>query len=147
MPTLIVETKINAAPEICFQLVRQASAETSSQIIHGDFEKGQTITFQSSFFGFKQTLIVEVTEFKKGIFFVDEMTIGNFKEFRHIHEFVLLKDSQTLLKDIFEWKSHFGIFSRIIDEIFLRKQFRKIVVRRNQRLKDISETKITENIC
>jgi hypothetical protein len=139
MPTLIIETRINAVPEICFDLIRRASAETSEQKIIGEFEKEQIVIFQSSFFGFKQSLTVEVIEFERPKMFVDEMTAGNFKEFRHVHEFNFQKDNETVLKDIFEWTSRFGIFGRMFDEVFLKKRLRKIVIRRNRRLKQIAE--------
>lgn len=139
MPTLNIETKIIASPDVCFDLVRQASAETNEQKIVGDFKKGQIVIFHSSFLGFKQKLEIKVTEFEKPKIFVDEMLTGNFKAFRHIHEFVLQNDSQTSLKDTFEWISPFGIFGRIVDEVFLKKRLREIVVRRNRRLKQIAE--------
>ncbi len=139
MPTLIIETKINAVPEVCFELIRKAGAETSSQIIGGEFKKGQSVIFRSSFLGFRQNLTVVITEFQRPKIFVDEMTAGNFKTFRHIHEFTLQNNSRTLLKDTFEWISPFGIFGRIVDEVFLKKRLREIVVRRNRRLKQIAE--------
>ena len=142
MPTLIIETRINAAPETCFDLIRQASRETNVQTINGAFEKGQTVTFQSSFLGFEQNLTLEITEFERPKIFIDEMIKGNFKTFRHTHEFTLQNNSQTLLKDVFEWTSPFGIVGRIFDEMFLIKRLRKISLRRNQRLKQISETYI-----
>lgn len=139
MPTLIIETKINSLPEVCFDLIRTASAETNQQLIIGDFASGQKVTFQNSLFGFKQNLTVEITGFERPKIFIDEMTAGNFKTFRHVHEFVLQNGSQTLLKDTFEWISPFGIFGRIIDELFLKKRLRETVVGRNQRLKQIAE--------
>lgn len=139
MPTLIIETTINAAPKICFDLVRRASTETNIQKIIGGFEKAQIVTFYGSFLGFKQDLTLKVTDFERPQIFIDAMTEGNFKSFRHIHEFTLQNDSQTLLKDTFEWSSPFGIFGKIIDKVFLKKRLREIVVRRNQRLKQITE--------
>lgn len=138
MPTLIIETKINAAPEVCFDSVRRASAETIEQTITGEFGEGQTVTFQNSFFGFKQNLTVKVTEFKRPRIFIDEMTAGNLKAFRHIHEFILQNGNRTLLKDIFEWTSPLGIFGKIFDNLFLEKRLRKSVTRRNSRLKEIT---------
>lgn len=140
---LIIETKINALPEVCFELIRKASAATSNQIISGEFKKGQSVIFQNSFLGFKQNLTVTVTEFERPKMFVDEMTAGNFKTFRHVHEFILQNDFQTLLKDTFDWTSPFGIVGRIFDEMFLKKRLRKIVVRRNLKLKQIAENKTT----
>lgn len=139
MPTLIIETKINKPPEVCFNLIRRAGAETGNQKINGEFAKGQTVTFQNSFLGFRQNLTVKIIRFEKPKIFVDEMTAGNFKSFRHVHDFILQDDDQTILKDIFEWASPFGIFGRIIDELFIKNRLRKIVVRRNQRLKEIAE--------
>lgn len=139
MPTLKIETEINAAPEVCFDLLRRASAETTLQTVSGEFGKGQTIIFHNSFLGFKQNLIVIVTEFERPKIFVDEMTAGKFKFFKHTHKFILQNKDQTVLRDIFEWTSPFGVFGKIFDKLLLEKRLRKIVTRRNRRLKEITE--------
>ena len=140
MPRLVIETKINAAPEICFNLIRQASLETGEQKIIGDFEKGQTVIFQSSFLGFKQNLTVKVTEFEKPRLFIDEMTKGIFKNFCHIHEFILQNNSETLLKDTFQWTAPLRIIGKLFNKL-LEKRLRKIVTLRNEKLKQITEKK------
>lgn len=141
MTKLVIHTKINAAPDVCFDLVRRAGAEAdeNQQIVKGEFTKGQTVTFRSSFLGLRRDLIVEVKQIERPKMFVDEMTTGVFTEFRHVHEFIPQDDTQTLLKDTFEWTSPLGIIGRFFDELFIKKRLEGIVRRRNSRLKEIAE--------
>lgn len=141
MPVFVVETQIKAPPAVCFDLVRKAASDDdkNKQITDGEFALGQTVTFISSFLGFRQTLAVKVAEFKRPHHFTDEMTRGVFKSFKHIHEFTEAGGG-TLMKDTFIWTSPFGIFGKIADRLFLENLFRKLVKRRNARLKQIAET-------
>lgn len=141
MPTLIIETNFNAPPEICFDLLRRASAETNKQTISGEFADGQTVTFQTSLFGIKQTLTVKVTKFERPNIFIDEMTAGSFKTFRHVHEFNSPQNDQTVLTDTFEWTSPFGIIGQIFDKLFIKTRLQKTAILRNRRLKEIAEIK------
>lgn len=149
MPTLIIETSINASPEICFDLVRDISLhlETAGKTnekavaekIHAKIALGETASFESKHFGFTQHLTVKITEFKKPFRFTDEMLEGNFKSFKHIHEFILQND-QTLMRDTLIWTSPFGVLGKIVDLLLLKNHLRKFVRRRNAELKKAAES-------
>lgn len=152
MPTLIIETEINAPPEVCFDLVRDISLHLSTAgntnekavagKMRGKIKLGETVTFEGRHFGFKQRLTVKVTEFEKPNFFTDEMTRGAFVSFKHKHEFISEKgDAQTLMRDTLSWKSPFGFLGRIFDALLLENHLRKFVTRRNRELKRIAETR------
>lgn len=147
MPTLIIETEINAPPEVCFDLVRdvslhlQTANETGEKAVagrtHGKIALGETVTFEGKNFGIPQRLTVKVTEFEKPHFFTDEMIEGTFKSFKHKHEFIK-KDDGTLMRDTLIWTSPFGFLGRIVDALLLKNHLRKFVSRRNAELKRIA---------
>lgn len=148
MPTLIIETEINAAPEICFDLVRDVSLhlQTAKHINEkvftgkksGKIALGEIVTFEEKYFGLTQKLTVKVTEFEKPFRFTDEMIEGNFKSFKHIHEFVS-ENGGTRLRDTLIWSSPFGVLGRVADELLLKNHLRKFVWRRNAELKRFAE--------
>jgi len=146
MPTIILETKINAPPDACFDLVRDPRIHTATTIrtnikagvADGMIGLGQTVTFDGTHFGIRQRLTVEVVEFERPRLFVDEMTEGMFKSFRHVHEFID-KDGETLMRDTFIWESPFGILGRIADTLFIEPHLRNLASTRNSRLKQIAE--------
>jgi ligand-binding SRPBCC domain-containing protein len=157
MPILIFETVINAAPEVCFDLVRDVSfflqsgekdfEKFAAKNSHGEIKLGEIVTFERKVFGLSQTLKVKVVELEKPLRFVDEMIEGNFKYFRHAHEFITAKN-QTLMRDIFVWESPLGILGKIADAIFMKNYLRNMAMRRNAKLKEIAESdfyKLTHN--
>lgn len=148
MPTILLETFINASPEICFDLMRdirihtQTTSQTNEKavagVIDGKIGLGQTVTFEGTHFGMRQSLTVKVTEFDRPRLFVDEMTEGRFKTFKHIHEFTP-ENGGTRMRDTLEWTSPFGILGRIVDKILLERHLRTLVQTRNAKLKEIAE--------
>lgn len=151
MPTIILETHINAPPEICFDLMRdirihtQTTSQTNEKAVAGVSEgkigHGQTVTFEGTHFGMRQRLTVKVIEFDRPCLFVDEMIEGRFKAFKHIHEFTP-EDGGTLMRDTLEWISPFGVFGKIVDKLLLERHLRDLVGTRNRKLKEIAEGRI-----
>jgi ligand-binding SRPBCC domain-containing protein len=148
MAEIVLETHINAPAEVCFDLMRdirihtETTAETRERAVHGVTDGmiglGQTVTFEGTHFGFRQRLTVEVTEFERPRLFVDEMTDGNFRTFRHVHEFVRER-SGTLMRDNISWTSPYGLLGRIVDKLLLERHMRRLVSRRNARLRELAE--------
>lgn len=148
MPILILETEINAPPEVCFDLVRDISLHlqtlknTGEKAVagrtYGKIEMGETVTFEGKHFGIRQRLTVKVTELERPHFFTDEMTEGNFKSFKHKHEFIK-KDGGTLMRDTLEWTSPLGFLGRIVDALLLENHLRELVSERNAEIKRAAE--------
>lgn len=146
MPTIVLETKINAPAEVCFDLMRDARLHAGTTRFDdgsadGQVCLGQIVTFASERFGFKQRLTVKVIECERPRLFVDEMTAGFFKSFRHVHEFLPLENG-VLLKDTFIWTSPFGIFGKILDRLLIEKHLRSLATGRNAKLKEIAENAV-----
>ena len=143
MPEIVLETFINAPTETCFGLLRHPRIQAGPEpVITGEFGLGQTVTFLSSKFGVRQKLTVKVIEFDRPRLLVDEMTEGNFRSFKHIHEF-LPNGSGTLMRDTLNWASPFGIIGRTVDKLVIEVQLRGLVSRRNAKLKSLAESSNT----
>jgi ligand-binding SRPBCC domain-containing protein len=148
MAKIILETPIRAGAETCFDLIRdirihtETTATTNEKAVagvtDGHIGLGQTVTFEGTHLGFKQRMTVKVVEFDRPRLFVDEMTEGKFKEFRHIHEF-FPTEGGTLMRDTLLWTSPFGILGKIVDRLVLERHLTKLVSGRNARLKEIAE--------
>lgn len=148
MPEIVLETQINAPAEVCFDLMRdirlhtETTAQTNEKAIagvtSGQISLGQTVTFEGVHFGIKQRLTVKVVEFERPRLFVDEMTGGVFKSFKHIHEF-FPNESGVLMRDTLVWEAPLGFLGKIADKLFLENHLKKLVGKRNARLKQIAE--------
>ena len=152
MPTIVLETYINASPAVCFDLMRdirlhtETTVETKEKALAGVKDGmiglGQTVTFEGTHFGMRQRLTVKVVEFERPHLFVDEMIEGRFKSFKHMHEF-FERDGGTLMVDTLRWASPFGIVGRLVDKLVLERHLRHLVATRNARLKQIAEQSYT----
>ena len=150
MPTIVLETQINAPAEVCFDLMRDIRIHTETTVqtdekavagvIEGKIGLGQTVTFEGTYFGMRQRLTVKVVEFERPRRFVDEMTKGRFRSFKHIHEFTETSGI-TSMRDTVSWSSPFGVLGRIVDSLFLERHLTKLVAGRNARLKAIAEAR------
>ncbi len=151
MPTIILESFIAAPAETCFDLMRdirlhtETTVETDERAVAGVTDGmiglGQTVTFEGTHFGMRQRLTVKVVKFERPHLFVDEMIEGRFRSFKHIHEFAE-RERGTLMIDIVEWTSPFGILGRIVDKLLLERHLRDLVTNRNARLKQIAEQRL-----
>lgn len=149
MPQFTLETIINAPAEVCFDLMRDIRIHTETTtstnekavagVTDGKIGLGQAVTFEGTHFGMRQRLTVKVIEFERPRLFVDEMTEGTFKTFKHIHEFSPHEDG-TKMRDTLMWTSPLGILGRAVDKIVIERHLRKLVSRRNAMLKRIAET-------
>lgn len=148
MSQFVLNSFINAPAETCFDLMRdiRIHTETTAQteekavggVTDGKIGLGQTVTFEGTHFGMRQRLTVEVVEFERPWLFVDEMTEGRFKSFRHDHEFAP-SNGGTMMRDTLTWISPLGIIGRIVDKLLIKRHLRHLVGKRNLMLKRIAE--------
>jgi len=66
------------------------------------------------------------------------MIKGAFKSFRHQHHFETIGD-QTVMKDIFDYQSPFGIVGRLADNLFLKNYMTDLLNKRNEMIKKVAE--------
>lgn len=157
MTQIILETFIQAPPQLCFDYARDIGlhCETMHEskeravggITGGRINLGESVTFEGKHFGFRQRLAAKIVEMEAPHRFVDEMTEGRFKTLKHIHEFEETTrngKNGTLMRDTLQWQAPFGPLGTLADILLLRRDLRKILTRRNRRLKALLERQTTD---
>ena len=148
---IVVETEIHIAASIetCFRLASDIDTHTITVWPHtreraidgvtsGAIGLGQTVTFEATHLGVRQTLTSLITEFKEPYLFVDEMQRGAFKSLRHIHEFKE-QHGMTVMKDTLYFEAPYGVIGWIVERLVLKNYMRKFLEHRNIEMKKIAE--------
>lgn len=149
MPIITLRTIIKADMEVVFDLSRSidfhkiSTKHTNEQAIAGKTSgligMNESVTWRAIHFGITQKLTSKITEFNPPHYFADEMLKGAFKKFKHEHHFANFKGG-TLMTDIFDYKSPFGIFGKFADILFLKKYMTELLSERNRILKEFAES-------
>lgn len=144
MPTIRLQTLINADIETCFDLSRsidlhlESTKHTGETAIAGRtgglIGVGETVTWRAKHFGIWQTLTSKITKMQRPVLFVDEMQSGAFKSFRHEHHFTR-QDDATLMTDVFVFQSPLGLLGRIANYLFLTRYMTNLLLKRNEVIK------------
>lgn len=155
MPIIKIELLINAPKTIVFDLARdidfhkESTKQTKEMAVAGVttglIGLGENVTWRAKHFGLWLTLESCITEFDYPNYFVDEMQQGNFKSFHHKHIFIT-KNYQTLMIDVFNYKSPFGILGKLVDWLFLEKYMQNLLYKRNNLLKVHAEQLYNKSI-
>ena len=149
MPVITLKTSIRATLKRCFNLSRSidlhvistehTNEEAVDGVTSGLINLDETVTWRAKHFGIYQNLTTKITEFDSPNFFVDEMVKGAFKGFRHEHHFEAIENG-TLMTDIFDYQSPFGILGKLVDFIVLKRYMTKLLERRNDTIKEFAES-------
>ena len=149
MPRIVLETEINAPIERCFDLSRSidlhkistehTNEEAIDGVTSGLIKLNESVTWRAKHFGIYQSLTTKITEFDSPRFFIDEMVKGAFKGFRHEHHYKAVNEG-TIMTDIFDYQSPFGIFGKLVDLIVLKKYMTKLLIKRNDTIKEFAES-------
>jgi ligand-binding SRPBCC domain-containing protein len=148
MPTIHLETYIEATPERCFDLSlsvdvhSESTAKTHERpiagVMTGEMKLGDTVTWEAVHFGVKQHLTSKITSYDRPHRFVDEMMQGAFQEMKHLHEF-LPQPPGTLMIDQFTFRAPFGLLGRVIETLVLTRYMKNFLLTRNTYLKQAAE--------
>ncbi|OPH48136.1 cell division protein [Paenibacillus ferrarius] len=148
MPIIKISLFIKAPIQVCFDLSRsidihmESTSHTNERAVKGRtsglIELGETVTWEATHFGIRQQLTSIITEFDPPNKFVDEMVSGAFKRFRHEHTFEI-QDGGTLMSDKFDYTSPFGLLGMLADVMFLRSYMERLLLRRNEYIKNNAE--------
>lgn len=148
MTRLILHTFINASPEQCFDLSRDAEVHllstrhTNERVVEGRasglFELGDNVTWEAVHLGVKQKLSSKITKFDPPLFFEDTMQKGAFASMRHEHHFEETNDG-TLMTDIFEYEVPLGWLGKIFNQVYLRRYMTQLLTSRNTCIKELAE--------
>ena len=148
MTTINLATKIKASKQIVFDASRnidihqQSASPTKEKAIAGVtsglINLNETVTWRGKHFGFYLTHKSKIPVMNFYDYFVDEMEEGKFKSFRHKHVFEE-ENGVTVMKDILQYETPFGIFGKLFDILFLEKHLTQFLLERNKILKEVSE--------
>jgi len=148
MSTIHLITIINADVHKVFDLARdidlhQKSTFKTNEIAiagrtSGLIEKGETVTWRAKHLGFYQTHTSKITEMQKPHQFTDSMLEGTFKSFKHQH-FFNTNANKTIMIDILEFESPFGIIGKLFNKFFLKNYMKNFLLERNKLIKMTAE--------
>lgn len=148
MSTIYLDTIINSDIQNVFDLARDIDLHQKSTFKTGEkaiagrtsglIEEGETVTWRAKHLGFCQTLTTKIISMKKPYHFTDIMLQGAFKSMKHQHIF-RQEGKNTIMTDIFEFHSPFGIIGKIFDALFLKNYMQKFLLERNKLIKFAAE--------
>ena len=148
MPTIRLETYINAPIERCFDLSLDVDAHSRSTahtherpvagVLTGTMHLGDTVTWEAVHFGVKQHLTSKITDYERPHRFTDEMVKGIFQSMHHDHEFAP-QPPGTLMIDVFTFQAPLGILGRVAEALFLTHYMKTFLLTRNHYLKQAAE--------
>lgn len=148
MPRIEIETRINADIEICFDLSRSIDLHSISTsqtnevaiagVTSGLISLNQTVTWEATHFFVRQQLTSKITAYERPFHFRDEMLKGAFKLIKHDHYFEKT-ESGCLMKDVFDFKSPWGILGKIADKLIMKKYLENFLTERNKVIKEYAE--------
>lgn len=148
-------TVINAPVERVFDLSRSINLHIISTsathekaidgIVTGLINENETVTWQARHFFKLRQFTSKIIIMKKPVHFTDEMMEGDFKSFTHEHHFKPINNG-TLMIDLVNFESPYGIAGDWISKLFLRRYLQKLLLKRNNTIKDFAETKKWETI-
>ncbi|WP_252501772.1 SRPBCC family protein [Sporosarcina sp. Marseille-Q4943] len=151
MPTIEHEISINAPIQICFDIARTVEVHEGKTMLTkqiaiggvtaGLMEYGDSVTWQSTHLGIKQTLTSRIIEMVRPYHFTDAMVQGAFQSFTHKHEF-FQSDTGTIMKDTFSYQSPFGIVGKAADRLFLEKYMIRFIASHAEKVKRAAEAEI-----
>ncbi len=149
MPVIILQTKINSTIETCFDLSRSidlhkiSTAHTNEKAIEGKvnglISLDEFVTWQAKHFGVTQKLTSKITAFDRPHHFRDEQQKGPFKYIIHDHYFEIDND-HVIMKDVFNFQSPFGYIGKLVDKIVLANYLKKLLIKRNNTIKEYAES-------
>ena len=148
MTTITLITVIKAPIQLVFDHARnidthQDSATKSNEIAiagttSGLINKGETVTWRGKHFGIFLQHQSVISQMEQPTYFIDEQLKGHFKSFKHQH-FFEEKNGQTIMKDLMQYETPYGIFGQLFDKLALKQHLTQFLIERNAYLKLVSE--------
>jgi ligand-binding SRPBCC domain-containing protein len=149
VPVIELTTEIRAPIERTFDLARSvdlhmdSTAQTGERVIAGVtsglMALGQEVTWRARHLGIWQHLTSRITSFERPCHFRDSMVRGAFRRFDHDH-FFAQHGEITIMRDVFDFQSPFGILGRIADRLFLTGYMRRFLRTRCTLIKTVAES-------
>ena len=148
MPRIELITPIAASPERCFDLARDIDLHLRSMVQSGEravagrrtglIELGEEVTWRARYFGLTHEHTSRITALDRPRHFHDSMIAGRFKRFEHDHFFEPCEGG-TIMRDILEFESPFGILGTVVNAIFLTRYLTSLLEARNSVIRHEAE--------
>ncbi len=148
MPEIQLTTIIKSDIQTVFDLSRDIDFHQKSVLgtgekaiagrTYGLIEEGESVTWRAKHLGIYQTLTTKIVAMSSPCHFTDIMQKGAFKSMKHKHIF-RQEGNNTIMTDIFEFQSPFGIIGKIFDKVFLKKYMKNFLLERNKLIKFTAE--------
>lgn len=149
MPIIRLTTTIHCDIEVAFDLSRSIdlhmmSTKSTNEVAVAGVTSGlislnESVTWEATHLGIRQQLTAKITIFERPFHFRDEMVKGAFDYFKHDH-FFESQSHTTIMTDVFEFASPFGVVGKIFDWLFLKRYMTKFLSERNKMIKEIAES-------
>ena len=151
MPTLELQTIIQAPVETCFDLSRSvdlhllSTAGTGEKVAAGRtsglLELNEDITWRAKHFGVWQNLTSRITEFDYPNRFISEMQRGAFRKLHHVHLFKK-EGTGSRMTDVFTFEAPFGVLGKLMCYLVLTNYMKGFLLKRNELIKKTAEKPI-----
>jgi len=146
---LHLTTSIAAPADLCCALVLNVDVQRSlgegmdavAGVTSGSLGLGDTVTWRARHFGIVWHMTSEIVAIERPKCFRDEMQRAPFAYWRHLHEFVQLRDGTVMTDDIV-FAPPLGTAGRIADTLVLGTYMRRLLSRRNRDLKLLAESRV-----
>lgn len=149
MARIELEMRVNAPPAACYALALNiqahvaSTAHTGERVVEGpasgQLQLGDVVTWEARHLGIRQRLTVRITAASPPHHFRDELLRGAFQSLRHDHYFEPAAGG-TLMRDVFEFSSPFGLVGRCFDYLFLTRYLKRFLLARNAALREQLES-------
>ncbi len=146
---IVIQTKIRAPAERCFDLARSidfhvdSAASTQEQAVAGVttglIAEGEEVQWRAKHFGLWWNMRVRITGFRPPNYFQDSMVKGPFHSFTHDHTFQM-EDSSTLMTDHITFRSGVPWAGFLLDRWVSRHHLQRFLQSRNAQFKIAAET-------
>jgi ligand-binding SRPBCC domain-containing protein len=150
MPIIDLSIFIAAPPELCFDLARDIDLHIASAggtkeraiagVTTGLISLGEEVTWQATHFGIRQRLTSRITMFDRPVHFRDSQVRGMFRHFDHDH-FFAAESGGTVMQDVFDYTSPFGLLGRLADRLFLKSYMTQFLRKRAAAIKRAAENR------
>lgn len=155
MPVIHLTTFVGAPIERVFDLSRSITLHAKSMEASGEkaidgvtsglINLNETVTWQAKHFLKQRILKSRISAMTFPTFFEDEMIEGDFKSIRHEHHFKPIANG-TIMIDLFHFETPYGKFGELVNTIILTRYMKKLLVSRNQIVKQYAESTKWESI-
>ena len=149
MAEIIISTQVNSRIDTVFDLSRsvelhkistsQTNEEAVAGITSGLMNLHDTVTWNARHLFKQRSFTSKITAFQRPFYFRDEMQQGEFKKFIHEH-FFEKNENGILMKDKLQLAAPFGFLGKLATEIFLKNYIRKLLIHRNEVIKQYAES-------